>query len=352
LNGFDFGVDEFFMIVSDFEFANLLHDANLGGCIYGFSKSDDVAGVVPLISLGARNVAPLKRAFEIFRSWDRRRGDDGFSLEFVLLRKGGYLITISPEFEALRGRVAKADRFFSPLGVNVSWIFELSRQGPWIPDFRKYIAQPVSPFLFGACEFVSEDRQPVHLSDVPEILKFQARFSDESDGTLTPFAQAILKNRSERQDSRESRKLPPKPEQTPRALVERRAEQLRRHFPVTLYRLELGRDFEAFRTRNPSLNITKSQYQQGHCNVLLSCEMVGFPHYQNISPRELVGAIGDRLVGRVELANRSTHAQVADSVMIKQMSLDAAYLLQRRSHRGIPDDLDRLTTILVAEGLV
>jgi hypothetical protein len=352
LNGFDFGVDQFFIVLSDFEFANLLHDANPGGCIYGSSRCDVVGGIVPLISLGARNVTPLKRAFEILSSWDRKPGDDGFSLEFVLLQSGGYLITISPEFEALRGRVAKADRFYSPLGMNVFWIFELSRQGPWIPDFRKYLAKPISPFLFAACEFVSEHRPPVHLPDIPEILKFEARFSDESDGTLTPFGRAILEKRAERRESQKSKAFPPRPEQTPPAILERRAEQLRRHFPVTLHRLEIGGQFEAFRSRNPRVNVMKSQYQQAYCNVLLSCEMVGSPHYQNISSRELVAAIGGRLGARVELANMTRLATVADTVLTKQVSLDAAYLLQQRGHRGLPDALDKLTEKLVAERLV
>ncbi len=305
-----------------------------------------------MISLGARKVAPLKRAFEILRSWDRRPGDDGFDLEFVLLRSDGYLITICPEFEGLRGRVAKADRFFSPLGINVSWIFELTRQGPWIPDFRRYLAQAVSPFIFSGCEFVSEDRPPRHTPNVPAILKFKARFSEESQSTLSPFGKAILEMRSKTRDLRKARTLPPKPEQTPRAILDRRSEQLRRHFPVTLHRLELGRRFEDFRNRNSALNVTDWQYTQAYCNALLSIEMSGLPHYQNISPQDLVGIIADRLAGRIELANMVSFPQLADSVLIKQMSLDAGYLLGQRGYRKLSENLGELGEKLVTEGLL
>ncbi len=305
-----------------------------------------------MISLGATRVAPLKRAFEILRSWDREPGDDGFSLEFVLLRSGGYLVTISPEFEALRGRVAKADRFVSPLGVNVFWIFELSRQGPWIPDFRAYVARPVSPFIFAACEFTAEDKPPRHLPDVPEILKFQARFSDESQDNLSPFARAILEKRGERGGSHEPRSLPPKPKQAARAILERRTEQLRRHFPVTVHRLETNRQFEEFRVRNPNVSVVKWQHQQAYCNALLSSEMIGGPHYQGLSPGDLVGAIGNRLAGRVELANMPSLPSVPDSVLIRQVSLDAAYLLEQRGCRKPPQNFAKLSEKLAAEGLL
>jgi hypothetical protein len=277
LNGFDFGIDQFFMLVSDFHFNNLLHDASIGGCAYGLSHSNEVRGTVPTISLGARKIEPLKRAFEILSSWDRRPGDDGFNLEFILLKSGGYLITISPEFEALRNRIARSDRFFAPLGVNVSWIFELSSQGPWIPQFRKYVDRPISPFIFTGCEFISADKPVRHLPDVPEVLKFQAQFSDEAEGTLSSFASAILERRGRQRDVRERGPLPSRPKQTPHEIRDRRAEQLRRHFPVTTYRLSNMGGFEEFRTRNPGLNVSDWQYQQAYCNVALSTAITGRP---------------------------------------------------------------------------
>jgi hypothetical protein len=352
LSGFDFGIDQFFMLVSDFEFSNLLHDANISGCAYGLSYNEDVRDTVPMISLGARKIDPLKRALEILRGWDPRSGDDGFNLEFILLRSGGYLVAISPDFEALRNRIAQSDRFFAPLGLNVSWMYEFSRQGPWISDFRRYVNRPVGPFIFTGCELVSADKPPRHVPGLPTILKFQAQFSDEGAASQNTFARAILERRTSRGRHGDRGRVPPRPKQTPEAIRSRRSEQLRRHFPVTLRRLDGQHALEGFKSRNASLNLKEWQYQQACCNVVLSIEMTGQPHYSGFSGRELVGAVGQRLIDRIELANMPSLPSVSDNVLIAQVVLDGEYLLKERECRDIPRSPAELIGKIAAEGLL
>jgi hypothetical protein len=350
LNGFDFGVDQLGMTVSDFQFNNLLQDAKVFACTYGRIYRHDIGANVPIISLAATEPDPLKAAFEVLKGWDREPGDDGFSLEFILRRDGGYLVAISPDFETLLSRVNKSDRFFTQFGVNVSWIKDFPARGPWVTDFRAYLAKPVAPFVFTGCKWVAEDQTPRHMPGFPEILKFEAHFSEEGATVPGTFGHAMLELRREA-GSRGQRRLPPKPQQTPEAIHERRAEQLKRHFPVTLWRND-ERAFEAFRSRNAALGVLDWQWQQANCDLALSIEMISGPYYPGLTERQLVAAIAQRLVGRIELANMPSRPVCSDDILIKQLFLDGCYLLQNQGRRNSPRTPADLRGRLAQEGLL
>jgi hypothetical protein len=323
LNGFDFGLDQMAMAVSDFQFSNLLHEAKVGACAYGVGYSSEVKAKVPFISLAASKIDPLRAALEIVQRWDRAPGDDGFSLDFILRRDGGYLLAVSPDFNALLYRVNKSDRFFSQFGMTVSWMKDSPARGPWLADFRKYVAQRAAPFVFTGCQWIPQDQGAHPVSGLPQILKFEARFSEEGETTPGTFGHAMLELRNQGK-GQTRRSVPPRPTQTREAIRQRRADQLRRHFPVTLWKGRARLSFEAFQSRNTHLNIQRWQWEQAVCNAVLSTELTGSPFYPHISQRELISAIAQRLLDRIERVGTTADAVVDDEIIIKGFPSTAA----------------------------
>jgi hypothetical protein len=351
LNGFDFGLEQMAMAVSNFQFSNLLHDAQVAACAYGIAYSPEVKAGVPFISLAASKIDSLRAALEILQQWDRAPGDDGLSLEFILLRGGGYLLTISPDFRAMLSRVNKSDRFFSQFGVNVSWIKDFPARGPWLADFRKYVAQRAAPFVFTGCQWVAADQPPRHVPGMPEILKFEAHFSEEGATTPGSFGHAMLDLHNQRK-SKGQNSVPEKPTQTPEAIRERRADQLKRHFPVTLSRSRAELAFEGFQSRNSDLGMQRWQWEQAFCNAVMSIEMTGSAHYPGPAEPELVTAISQRLLGRIELAGMPAPTRVDDEVLIAQILLDGRYLLKTHGCAKLPKLPEELRDQLVQQGLL
>jgi hypothetical protein len=351
LNGFDFGLDQMAMAVSDFQFSNLLHEAEVGACAYGVGYSSDAKASVPFISLAASKIDPLKAALEILQRWDRGPGDDGFSLDFILRRDGGYLLAVSPDFKALLYRINRSDRFFSQFGMTISWMKDFPARGPWLADFRKYVARRAAPFVFTGCQWAPREQAARHVSGLSEILKFEACFSEEGATTQGTFGDAMLElHRQGKVKARRS--FPARPIQTREAIRERRADQLRRHFPVTLWKDRADPSFEAFRSRNLDLNIQRWQWEQALCNTLLSTELTAGPHYPNFNGHQLISAIAQRLLDRIELVGAISEPVIDDQTLIKQISLDSGYLLENRGCREIPNDHAQLQNRLTYEGLL
>ncbi|HVA68613.1 MAG TPA: hypothetical protein VNF45_04825 [Candidatus Binataceae bacterium] len=350
-NGFDFGIDQMAMAISDYQFSNLFHDAKVSACVYGIGYSPEVGTNVPFISLAASNIDPLRAAFEILHRWDRAPGDDGLSLEFILRRDGGYLIAISPDFRAMLSRVNKSDRFFTQFGVNVSWIKDFPARGPWLADFRKYLAQRAAPFVFTGCQWVAADQPPRHVPGLPEILKFEAHFSDEGSTTPGSFGHAMLDLHNQGKSKGKHSALE-KPTQPIEAIRERRADQLKRHFPVTLSRSRTELAFEGFQSRNSNLGMQRWQWEQAFCNAVVSIEMTGGAHYPGLGERELVAAIAQQLLGRIELAGMPAPTRVDDEVLIAQILLDGRYLLKNRGCANLAKGPEELQDQLVQQGLL
>ena len=95
--GYDYGISARALLAIDTAFLNLLYEAKVVGCAYGFMPSTDPNVPMRLLSLVVQNEAPARQAFEVFKLWEDAIDADCVKVEIVILSAGGYLLLIGPE---------------------------------------------------------------------------------------------------------------------------------------------------------------------------------------------------------------------------------------------------------------
>lgn len=341
LNGFDFGVRRVAMLVGGFDFIEQFIKADITGIGYGIQYWPGIGSDLPIISLSACHAEPLRLGFDAIRKWDPVEGDDGLVISFVFTNDGGYAVGLTPDLEITRNRLFGPDRFFDPLEMAPIWTKQFSVRSKYCEDFRSYMEQPISPYLFGACIAPNEKVTPVPVEGAAPILKFSAMFWDEANvqpNTLEYLMLRIRQGTNFKRPRRPSR--PPRP--TAKDLLHRRTEQLRRHFPVTTWRLVQEGDHGNFRIRNPNLHIVEWQYAQAVCNLVLSNELINRPFYEGIPGDDLPNVIGQALAQRNEYATSTRRSEFDDPLILRQVELDGKHLLNDLECRPAPKSLDRV----------
>lgn len=328
--GYDFGVTRRSILVSGAEVVSDLFAATVQGCAYG-SVRHPVLGEIPEIFLAAAHVEPLKRALAGLGAWDSADGDDGFDLHFLFLNDGGYLLGIAPNSVIIRNKIGGSDRMFEPLVTGPLFIKGMTTRQSFLSTFRAYIETgAITPFMFSGLQWTDPFTAPATVAGMHQILKFTARFAEEGGVTAGSFGEAMLSvyRGTVRRLIRKGRTFMRSASKTFTDVPRRRAAQLQRHFPVTVWRLSHAGTVADFRARHPSLPISSSQVLQAFVNLAISTEIIGDFHYRGIGRAHLSDAIHAKVSGRFELAGSSAGPTLGDEQVLRQIVLDGISLLQ------------------------
>ena len=270
--GFDLGLRRVAIGVIGPEFANNLHDAGVDACAYGVAHIPSLGGNLPTISLVGRIAEPLRAAFDHFHRYAERFGGDAISIDFLLLKSGGYVMGLGPSKRVLRALLKT--RFLDPLYMGVTWTKRFDTLNPQLLRIRSYLeSQALAPFVFSACIFgesgatdtqqaevlhggsIAQDaldafvesesglflpRQHAEkaagsaiepIDGLQELIKFEARFVEEEHANEKPWSSMLLRIAQEDSNNTpENRELPPPPEDTPEDIVKRREKVLELYY--------------------------------------------------------------------------------------------------------------------------
>lgn len=328
--GFDFGISRRAVLVSGVDVVSELFAATVQGCGYGTIRHPEL-GEIPEISLAAVHGEPLKRALSALSAWDSAEGDDGFDLEIVFLDDGGYLLGLAPNAAVIRNKMRGSDRLSEPIVSGPMFIKGMTTRQPFLSSFREYIeTSVVAPFMFSGLQWSHPSTAPQVIAGMPRILKFRARFTDEGGATEGSFAEAMLGvyGGAARKLIRKGRNFMRSAPVDLAAVSSRREDQIRRHFPVTYWRLLDANTVADFRARHVSLPISVSQVVQAFVNLALSHEICGAFHYRGISRKDLPQVIHAWIGNRFEQADLAPAPTFDDEVVLRQIILDGVSLLE------------------------
>ena len=353
--GFDFGVARLAMLISGVEMNSDLLEANVQGCGYGLFRHPKL-GEIREISLTAEHAEPLKRALTALSGWDAAEGDDGFSLEFLFLNDGGYLLGLAPNAAVIRNRLRGSDRLLQPIVSGPIFIKGMTTRHPFLSDFRDYIeTTTISPFTFSGAQ-QSDPLPLLHgVAGMPHILKFSARFTDEDTvarGTLAEImlctrhgtVEKVLRRQRDADLWQPDRKEPAR-------IPRQRQDQIRRHFPVTFWRLSGSSTVDRFRLRHAKLQISEAQVIQGLINLALSNEIVGRCHYVGVSRKDLPSVVQSALRERFESADSKDLPVFDDDLLLKQIFLDGKAMLEALDSKPKKATTESVQTVIAREGL-
>lgn len=361
--GFDYGFPPESLLISPPDFPQLLTEADTFAVAYGH-EVNSMYGPIPALTLVGRHAAPLKTAFEEFKRWTDASDGDSVELSFLILKRGGYAIGVSPEINRLRIRILGFNSVYQPLYFSPMWIKILDTCNPLVSQFREYCQKLISPFTLRAAVYrgVTPGQVPdsalfEQLPGTTPILKFCAHFADEGEASPDTLP-GIIEKSFIHKDYKRTQKRSPKPPPrniAPSDVSQTRLKMLAKHFPVTLLRLRTNVVISAIRRSLMARGVGSWQIDQAVCNLQLSFEMTkGQPHFKNIPSNEFVERLVASLSNRFEEAN-GTHDQlnkVTDTLILAQIMLDSTTLLRRLGIRSKHNDISALLNELSKNGLL
>ena len=311
---------------------------------HGWSRSEEINQTLPTISLVAQSEKNLEKAFEEFHAWAQITDSDSVEITFVFLKRGGYVLAISPEFTRLLRRCLGFDRAHQMAGVGPIWYKLIHTVHPLLLRFRDYCSSPIAQILFGGVTYVGPtaglaDLDPEEVTPIPSIkplLKFEATFIDEEQVASNTIASGALQMLSHQEiQSGQGRGEPELDE-----IGNQRAKALRHHFPVTLERI--GRSsFVSSVTEQLTKNGVKLwQIEQALCNLVLSADMGRGSHFLGLSARKTESAIVEVIGSRYELADGSDIPRFTIEDITTQVIADGnAFLrhLKKKQFKELPE---------------
>lgn len=339
-SGYDHGIKQRRMSLGSWTFVENLSAADIDGVAYGFDREPSLGITIPIVSLIGRNVGPMQKAFDEFAQWSTTSDGDAVELTFVFLKSGGYLLGVTVEPHRLLQRTLRFDTTYEQLAATLTWVKELdSTSGPTL-DFKRHKKRLVSPFLFGACVHnlrrgaLQHWQAPVFSPIPTRLLKFEASIVEEDEITAGTPAEVVMHATGRTIPGRgteiggSSYRGPPKA--TPTEIREARTTALRRHFPVTLERIQASEAMLEMRARSLTREIESWQFDQAVCNLLLSSEMTGGRlHFEGVARDELKEKVAQAIASRYEAATgRALLPACSIEQIMKQVELDAIFLLQ------------------------
>lgn len=361
--GYDFGLSGLTALVASPQFMEELRNAEVIACAYGWEYSTALQQDLPLISLGATNESPIKRAFDEFYRWQEESHDDAVSLSFVFLNAGGYLVCISAHSESLSRRLGRSASPSDRLFVAPMFIKQFDTRDRWLDHFREYRRQRViAPFHFGPVVVTSTGARSIDQSAVRRpsgarvLLKFQVDIADEAEAASKPGTKAWIALNVFRKERLKEQSLP---QGSVRETRDRREESLKRHFSVTLERIRLFEPYRQMIALFENAGVRRWQLQQAICNLLLSKSLCdGAYHYATVRTGHLAARVAAALRERVEEADGKplfAPAITSETVSV-QVCLDAATLLKSQGVKGVSvsldNDLSRIQSALASRGLL
>jgi hypothetical protein len=346
--GFDYGFLPTVAALSSISFPKLLTDASVIAIGYGEANDPDV-GVVPAISLVGTNVENLIAAFQEFTAWAQATDGDALELNFVFLKSGGYLLALTPERRRLELRCLGYERTHRVISFFVSWVKQLDTVHPALLRIREYAQHFPAPFLFAASHlkgkppFVGADPRMVEPVDVVKpLLKFDVTFTNEADARPGSAAWMALQAAIERSKKGKKAKSKSPVRTTPKEIFDFRARSLGIHFPVTMERISMDEELQKVHATLRENGFRQWQLDQATCNLVLSHQLVGQPHFRGIRQHNLSETVVNALNERYEMADLQALPSIATDMLRTQVTADGQALMKFLGLRARSEGLELL----------
>jgi hypothetical protein len=342
-SGVDYGLLPNVMGIASFSFPGRLHDAEVIGVAYGEGRASELRTVVPTVTLVARQGPALMQAFDEFGAWAKSSDGDAVELSIVFLKSGGYLLALSPEPSRLRRRTLGYDRSSREMLMNPIWVKPVDSTHPALLQLRQYLAEFPSPFLLGGAllppELVLHQGAISAIEPIRElqpILKFSATLVDEDQVDPNSAASIALISYSTKPGA-SIHPNPPRP--LPEEIAARRRQMLQTHYPVTLWRLQRADWYGHVTSQLAGYGIHPWQIEQAACNIVMSLDSCGRPHFPQIDRKLFASFITDRLRHRYEMADGSVLPELNVGWLSDQIIADVSALLRDLNIRVALSDL-------------
>ncbi len=359
VNGFDYGCLPRVMTVSALEFPGQLSSASVVGVAYGSTWSETLAGIVPTLSLIAENEAPLVTAFRTFNAWSQATDPDSLELTIVFRETGGYLLAIGPEQLRLRTRCLGYDRSHeAKTSMSCLWVKPIDTVHPLLRDFQVYCRSPIAPFIFSAD--LSHGRLgPIdatgtvppfsRIEEVEPLIKFEITIVDEQN--VKPETSAWVALQLHDLEDIMKEKSHSELEYDPKEIAQNRTNALRCHFGVTLERIRRDSTISTVMRSLKSDTIRCWQVEQALCNLILSADLTGRPHFPGNTSEEVETKVVQALTDRYELADNSHFSPtLSPDIVETQILADSRILLSKLNH-SIPERVSAVWSALEDAGV-
>jgi hypothetical protein len=362
--GFDFGCPLHAILPDLAVWTKHLHDAGINGCAYATARAPSLQADVPCITLLGNHPDPLCQAFLEFHRWAKGSDDDAIELTIVFLNNGGYLLGLSPEPERWQARATAGEILLEPLLMMPVWVKPIDTTHPMLRSLVDYQKGLIAPFMLDAALMRGVLRQTTFfprlgspfraIPGLQPLIKFECTFVNESDTTLPPTAQIVLRtHRLSKARKRSGRKsLAPPPPVSPAHQSAKRRRVLDTLFPVTLFRARKSGLLAQARNQTSVPNLQNWQLEQAVANLVLSREFcAGRFHYVSLSKSDLSHQIIRAAREHIELAdNRDSLTGIGPTEINRQIGLDAQYLLMNNGQNVTKLNLPDLQEALRRKG--
>jgi hypothetical protein len=342
-SGFDYGCLPTALALGSWEFVNHLARAGVVGVAYAYGRSAELSAEVPSVVLLAQRGDALRHAFEDFHAWSDATDGDSVEVTFVFQESGGYVLTLSVEPQRLTFRCLGYDTVHQPMPTFAAWSKQIDSTHPALRSLQEYSRRFPAPILIdGAETLISAPLEMGTSASVQKIaglkplLKFYATFIDEQDVQPNTTAALALASVLQKESAHKARSSRSKPPSLPSDTARLRREALRAHFPVTLERLRRNPDvIELIAVLDAEFGVRPWQVEQALCNLTLSTDTLGRPHFLNLKRKAVTETVAQALGTRYEIANgAATHAFTRQEILTQIMA-DTQALLRCES-RGVP----------------
>lgn len=362
LRGFDFGTSFNIGVPIVPRFAEHLHAAGVEGCAYGQYPISSLRTTVPSISLIGTNADSFRSAFAEFRDWTRGSDADAVQMHFIFLKKGGYILGITPDQERWEARTTSGDPMLDPLLLVLIWMKPIDTVHPMLTRIRNYYQEAfTAPIAFTAAVtpnpgIIATATGLLPIEDIEPLVKFKWHFVDEASAS-DPASQMIL--RIYKQQSRRSKKTgrmssqAPIPSRSKDEWNRKRRTVLHQVFPVTTARFHRSSIFDQIQEALRKFSIRPWQIDQAVANLILSKEVAsGTLHYAGVGKDTFDDVLLDAARRHVEISDsKDTIAGLDIDSVITQIKLDIRYLLKAHGKASANSDLQKLQGKLIREGL-
>jgi hypothetical protein len=341
--GYDWGWPAPELASGNTELARRLTAGGFIGCSYGHFSVD----APPFLALLGENVAEMRSAFKLMHELVDQVGPNAICIE-ILFDDPGYVISIAQQPNLLKWRLRGIDPDDDAIVLGVNLIKRMDTRNSFLDDLANYSMKPIAPVYLtvggvprGVDKRLSElDPKSLPAFEknwllLPGISVFR-RIEDRPPNSMV-FLQRELPARKERGG-------PPAPASDAAAVAERRQRRLLDTMPKTIHVLRHRADGRALVAQCSSFGNASWQIEQAVANLRIERQLAYRPRAL-ASRMTMIDGLRHSFVEPASLMFDA--AQTPTATVLKQIALDAAYLIRRvDKDRPVPEGLAGLNVRL------
>jgi hypothetical protein len=349
LIGFDYGLKPRFMVIGDFEYPNLIHEAKPVAMGYGILPYFGLLVDPLFVSIMFENEDKGRECFKHFKNWAEGSNDgDAVSLSFIETKKGGYAVCVYPESRLLIDRCVP-----KYLQDEVSQLIMTATSFPLTVDkisshylFFKTKSEGKA-FVFCGASRTGE------LFLESAIIKRTVGFFDENEIPEHAHESAYLHRDSIRKGKNYHHKKSP-PKEPPESVYKRRWKRLRTFLPITIEKLNYLNKFETSKAVLLSKGFASWQVLQAACNIVVSKRMCNKAHFEGLEKKSAQVDILEFLLNTFEKPNDDFPSEetFSEKTLRDQIIADSNELLKYYDTKPPKGSVDVILRTLRKKGML